>query len=202
MTDSIAFFLTTIQRPTLWNTLDSLMRVVQPQDHIYIAVDDGLDMVAESAFWQRFNSIYPGLSPAPFTIWHEPQPLGFWGHGLRNKYQGKLKGDWIHNMDDDDVYEPNFNAIRPVLAANPGKLVLARFWGKGRMQVWNHPGKVEYANVGTPCGLIPNQPDKLPEWKYVYGGDFLFYQALAANFEVVWHDQFIVRCEPHHYGWR
>ncbi len=38
----------------------------------------------------------------------EPNKLGFYGHPIREKYQSYFETDYIHNMDDDDMYVPGW----------------------------------------------------------------------------------------------
>ena len=52
---------------------------------------------------------------------YEKEKQGYWGHGIRNKYQD-LKGDFIHHSDDDDeTLESNVSPsrIRLVLGSDP-----------------------------------------------------------------------------------
>jgi hypothetical protein len=195
----ISFLITTICRPTLWNTLNSLVPIALPGDRIYLAVDAGWSDKVQA---QVQN--YADIARCPIDVMVEPEPLGYWGHALRNKYQKYLQGDYIHHMDDDDIYISNLKAVRELMWKFPGQPIISRFMVKPGFPAWSRPGAVSWSNVGTPSGFIPNEPDKFGYWRYVHGGDFSFYFETLLNFgfeKTIWIDEFTVRCRPHEYGY-
>jgi hypothetical protein len=101
--------------------------------------------------------------------------LGFWGHGSRNKWQNHLPGDYHMNADDDDVYEPDcINFIREKCTEHKLYVFKMKFQG---IEIWQRP-VLEFANIGTPCGVYPSDM-LLPNWRHEYGGDFNFYESLG-----------------------
>lgn len=109
-----------------------------------------------------------------------PEPLGYWGHGSRTRWQNELPGDYLMNADDDDLYHPKaMNHVREICTDH--KLYLFQILHSG-LRIPS--GKVvAVGNVGTPCGVYPNTK-QLPSWDYVYGGDGMFYEKLAKELEV------------------
>jgi hypothetical protein len=106
---------------------------------------------------------------------HNPEPLGFWGHGSRNRWQDELPGDYLMNGDDDDVYTPDaMDKIRKVCTEK--KLYIFQFNYSG---IKIPDGKeIKVGNIGTSCGVYP-KTGKLPCWEHRYGGDGEFYVALS-----------------------
>lgn len=197
---SISYLLTTVCRLEVTRMLNSLMLSAKPQDHIYLACD-GLP----SPEMRRWLNEYQALSPCGWTELWEPDPLGSWGHELRNKYQCQLSGDFVWHIDDDDILEPGWQEIRPMLEANRDKIHLAKFVAKGKQTVWQDK-TVRFGNIGTPSGFIPNQPGRFGRWMPIYGGDFLFYGDTIARFggikNIVWVDRVVYRCNPETFGYR
>ncbi len=182
MSKTINVFLTTVGRETLPRMLGSLVNQLGYDDFLTIASDAKHDFVR--ACITNFDW------KCPVIHIQNPEPLGWWGHGSRNKYQNSLPGDYIMNGDDDDRYvDGAFNVIRNTIGEN--KLYLFRHQDKFNFAWW-HKNKVEEGNVGTSCGVIPNNKN-LPTWEHVYGGDGKFYEKLSHQLEVVWCDHVIYK---------
>lgn len=132
-----------------------------------------------------------------------PENLGYWGHGIRNKYQGSFSSDYIHHGDDDDNYcEGVLPQIKHDLVVEFGKVLLYRFRNSDGIR-WSHRS-IEHGNIGTPSGLIPNRPEIFGEWGNFHGGDSQFYSQLrekVGDGNIVWKDLIIYRIRPHVYGW-
>jgi hypothetical protein len=183
---TISVFITTIGRPTLNKMLLSLVNELTEKDTLYIFID-GKDNETKSKL--IINEIINSFV-CEVIITVEDTPLGYWGHGLRNKYQSQLKGDYIMHADDDDAYiEGSFNKIREKInnSVNDDVIFYYKFYTNflHKTFVWNHP-RLSFGNIGTPSGIIPNKPDLFGEWGYIHGGDYNFYK--SCKFE---HQEFV-----------
>jgi len=177
---SISVFLTTIGKPTLINMLRSLVNELEADDFLYLAID-GKEYYNEAnkQIMQCINDFKCNI-----TIFYNEKNLGYWGHGCRNFYQKKLKGDFILHGDDDDVYiKGSFKKIREAIeTSDKQSIIFFRIIGDYRYNdfVWKDPS-LRHGNIGTPCGLIPNIPDNMGVWECSYGGDFSFYSSCKFN---------------------
>lgn len=130
--------------------------------------------------------------------------LGYWGHGIRNTYQHTCTTDYIHNMDDDDIYVAGcIPTIRHILRIHYGKNIIAKFRADGGRIIWNKK-KLIFGEVGTPSGFIFNSSDSLGTWGYVYGGDFEFYNSILERVgkeNLVFVDTLVVKTKPEIYGY-
>jgi hypothetical protein len=185
----LSVLITTIGRPSLQRMLESLACQLHPQDRIYLAVEGHAD---HSLIRQQIESIkikYPNLNVSVMT---HPTTLGSWGHGLRNYYQKSLKGDFILHGDDDDVYTPNaIEAIRFRIRSNlNADLFVFQMWRPYHTSKYgelfdlipiktSHGTQMTMGDIGTPCGVVKNIPDKFGEWKLERGGDYHFWQQTA-----------------------
>jgi len=178
--NSISVFLTTTGRPTLTNMLKSLISELEINDFLYIAIDgeDYFDKASKQIV-QFINDLNCNIN-----ILYIKKNLGFWGHGCRNLYQKNLKGDFILHGDDDDIYiKGSFKKIREAIdASDKQSIIFFKIILDYRYNdfVWKDPS-LKLGNIGTPCGLIPNIPDKMGNWEYRYGGDFSFYASCKFN---------------------
>jgi hypothetical protein len=181
-TKSLNVLLTTIGRDELKSRmLPSLVNQLNSNDYLTIVSDDNHQQVRDAINSLDFKC----------TVTHiaNSEKLGFWGHGSRNKYQNNLLGDYILNADDDDSYVDGcFDFIRSVAIEN--KLYLFKFQGGGEF-FWRDK-IVCIGNIGTPCGVIPNNKN-LPYWEHFYGGDGTFYVSLANMIEVEFVDYVIYK---------
>jgi hypothetical protein len=178
--NTISVFLTTIGKPTLANMLKSLINELEANDFLYIAIDgkEYYDQ-ANKQITQYINDFKCNI-----TVFYIEKNLGYWGHGCRNFYQKNLKGDFILHGDDDDVYiRGSFKKIREAIdVSDKQSIIFFRIIGDYRHDdfVWKDPS-LRHGNIGTPCGLIPNIPDKMGNWECRYGGDFSFYTSCKFN---------------------
>lgn len=177
----ISILIATIGKESLLNMLDSLKNQLTKDDFIYVIVD-GLEYHERTKeILSRFNGYVCKL-----IIIYENDNLGYWGHGIRNKYQKQLDGDYILHADDDDIYMENSMSIIRKNIKDFNKMYLFKFYhdfSKG-ISFWRVP-EIKLNNIGTPCGSIPNIPDKMGTWGYKYGGDFDFYNSCEFDYEFV-----------------
>ena len=117
------------------------------------------------------------------TIIEQTPNLGYWGHGIRNKYQDIVepRTTFLLNADDDDVYTyGSFNVLRKQ-CVDPDILYIAKFGFFYKPNVCPiQTEKIKEADIGTPCGIIPSGIAGKAIWQHRYGGDFEYYNKLQS----------------------
>jgi hypothetical protein len=117
-------------------------------------------------------------------------PLGWWGHGSRNKWQRSLPGAFHLHADDDDLYTPRaFEHIRRhVVDLSPRVYIfrLVRRWdgeiGLIPPMSVTRAEQIVPGAVSTQNGVIRAIPELYLDWPYLYGGDGHFYKGLVERF--------------------
>jgi hypothetical protein len=169
----------TVGKPCLLNILNSLKEELTENDAITI-VFDGEGCLKQSTL---SDSCLIGHKSKINIIEQSPN-LGYWGHGIRNKYQGILepRTTFILNADDDDVYiKDSFKKLRE-LCSNPDTLYIAKFLVKSKnLIVPSQTLKITQDDIGTPCGIIPYNLASKSSWEHRYGGDFNYYDNLQKH---------------------
>jgi len=165
---SFHILIATINRPTLQRMLNSLLPQLTKVDHVTIVFDGFLNI-------PKVNLTHAKCIVHQFC---EPTRLGFWGHGIRNKYANRLeKTDFVMHADDDDSYLPNaFAELRSRCIHNESLYI-------AKMKLGNRivpEGKfIKQNHIGTPNGIIPHKFNMLSTWKSFNGGDGEFYKKLS-----------------------
>lgn len=164
-------------RPSLKNMLDSLKPELNSSDAITI-VFDGEDALKKSEFKNEWLEGHK----SKINIIEQIPNLGFWGHGIRNKYQGILepKTTFIMNADDDDVYiGGSFGELRNA-CTSPNILYIAKLYVAKSNKILppSNSNVIAKSQIGTPSGIIPFDIAAKSTWKNEYGGDFNYYNAL------------------------
>ena len=166
----------TAGRPCLRRMLDSLKNELLENDAITIVFD------GENAFsTSTFNNDWLNGHKSKINIIKQSPNLGFYGHAVRNKYQGILnpKTTFIMNADDDDYYVTGtFNNLRR-LCFHQDILYIAKFYKKHNNSVIPYNSdKIIKDDIGTPCGIIPFNMANKSTWELKHGGDFDYYNNL------------------------
>lgn len=193
MFPTISVVLTTIGRSELQFMLESLQNQLNKNDNLYIFIDGKEHYEISKKIISKCNF------KCNLYIHVENEKLGNWGHSLRNKYQKKLKGDYILHADDDDIYlKDSFEKIRK-FCIYKDKIIFFKFYINFRKNLfaWRTPD-LRLGNIGTPCGLIPNISEKFGYWEYKEGGDLDFYK--TCKFEHIFIDELIYCAKPKIYG--
>jgi hypothetical protein len=164
----------TIGRPSLQRMLDSLSSQLIESDCLTLVFDG--------------HSSIPSFDLSKFkcqVVQHvEPIALGYWGHGIRNKYANLLeKRDFVMHGDDDDIYLPVFSELRKQ-CTDPQTLYIARMNLIGDRRVVPEGDFIRMNHIGTPNGIIPYDLNSKSEWKYHHGGDGKFYEYLASQTKI------------------
>lgn len=197
---SITFFIATIGRKTMTNTLRSL----------YGQFNHGRDKIEVFFDGPNFREVGPEYFQPEKDLFGEdltfhvlPENLGCFGHCIRNVYQGTFNTEYIHHCDDDDNYIENIlPQVRNDIKENFGKLLIYKFMNSDGIR-WRTQD-ITHGNVGTPSGLIPNCPEIMGHWGEWAGGDAHFYETTRDKigmYNIVFKDTVIYRIRPHVYGW-
>lgn len=178
-TKSFNVVIATAGRDTLQDMVDSIAPQLEERDYLTI-------------IWDCQAKPLQINSKCQVITLQNDEPLGYWGHGSRNRWQDELPGDFFMNGDDDDIYMPN--AMRKIREhVKEDKLYLFQFEHSG--QRVPREKRVYVGNVGTSCGVYP-KVDKFPKWEYVYGGDGMFYEALSKMLPVEFVEEVIYLVRP------
>lgn len=196
---SITYLITSTGRLTLKDTLRSLHgQFTHGLDKIRLYMDGGFQNSLE-LFSEEFSMFGNDIFVAPL---HEN--LGYWGHGIRNTYQSHCTTDYIHHMDDDDIYSENcIPSVRSFLRNHYGKVIICKFRTNGGDIIWKKKDII-FGQIGTPSGFIFNRQDVFGTWGYEYGGDYNFYLQVRDNIgkeNLVFSDIVVVKTRPIEYGY-
>jgi hypothetical protein len=183
MEKTFNILLTTIGRDSLTRMVNSIYPQLKKDDYLTIICDcklsDVLPKITECLEHAVCN----------INLVQNSEVKGFFGHNSRNFYQNNLFGDYILNADDDNYYVPNaMEMVRQSCTEN--KLYIFKCFGSGR--TFPDAYVVEYGNIDTACGVIPNNRN-LPIWEERYGGDADFYTSLIQQIEYEFVDNIIYR---------
>jgi hypothetical protein len=178
---SLHILIATIGRSSLLQMLDSLQPQLNENDYLTII----FDATDQAGVYSEVEE-YLVKFKCTCSLHMETQNLGFWGHGIRNKYN-LLKGDFIMHADDDDAYtEDALDTIRKECTDTNTLYIFTMQDPEGRIA-----GKkpvIYLGNIGTPMGVIPSTYNPQSTWKNNYGGDFSFYNGLQ---NIIPHVKFI-----------
>jgi hypothetical protein len=121
----------------------------------------------------------------------EDKNLGYWGHGIRNKYT-ELEGDFIYHVDDDDLLLDNsFDIIRKS-CVDKNNIYVFKIMLENNSIIWKDK-ILKYANISTQSGVIPMHMNKNGYWQLKYGGDYNFYKELFDKYHIIFIDKIIYK---------
>ena len=155
----------TIARDTLENLIESLADQLNE--------DDCLTIVFDNNTMRDIKNI--DKIKAKIVIYNEIEKLGYWGHGIRNKYAYLLeKRDFVLHADDDDSYFPNSLKIIRRNCLNKNTLYIAKMVAN-KFKIPRDNIDIMIGNISTGCGIIPYNMNEKANWGYFYGGDGKYY---------------------------
>jgi hypothetical protein len=109
----------------------------------------------------------------------EPEALGYWGHGIRNKYASLLETrDFVVHADDDDEYTRDAFEYLRMNCVDKTVIYFALMFHNPYFSGYH----IERGHIGTPCGIIPYEYNKNSTWGELYGGDASFYENLVKKY--------------------
>lgn len=197
MTIALSIIIPTIGRPTLTQTLDSILPQLIGGDEVLV-VGDGPQPEAHE------------IARSKLVTYMETEPTRCWGHAQRNLGMSAAQGEYLAFMDDDDIYLPNaLFMVRAAIKEVPGKPLIFRMSHLGKI-LWKTP-KIAIDNVSTQMYVFPNLPHRLASWKpnpgvaSLRGGDFLFARDTATLWgpkDVIFRKEVIARLTVHADGKR
>ena len=167
---TFSVLIASIGRETLHTMLNSLKKQLTEYDFITI-VFDGINHIFEIDTSDYLCKVY---------IYYEPTNLGYWGHGIRNKYNQILeKRDFVLHADDDDIYLSDAFELLRRDCVDTNCLYVAKMncrpWINRYIPETN---EIKINNIGTPCGIIPYELNKIGDFGNFYGGDGYFYESI------------------------
>lgn len=186
---TFSILIATVGRPTLQNMLDSLSPQLKFDDCLTIVFD------GHSAIPSEFD-----LSKFKCKVNRhcEPTALGYWGHGVRNKYASLIeKRDFVMHADDDNAYIPNAFKIIRNTCIDENTLYIFKM---ALSPTLNFPKthEIRENNIDTGIGVIPFELNKKGSWLCRYGGDGSFYEEICKQTEKIVFSNFVIfNTRPH-----
>jgi hypothetical protein len=183
---SYHILLATIGKKSIFNILMMLKKQLLKTDFLTIVFDgveksNNIDLIKD--FCKDFT--------CNITIILEEENLGYWGHGIRNKYNN-LEGDFIYHIDDDDIiFENTFDIIRKHCVDN-NIIYLFKIQLENNNIVWKNK-IIKEGEISTQSGIIPMHINKNGYWSLRYGGDFDYYNNLSKKYNIIFIDKLIYR---------
>jgi glycosyltransferase involved in cell wall biosynthesis len=188
---SVSVITPTVARPSLRQTLESIVPQLGRGDEI-IVISDGKSDIARDI-----------CAPYVQCVYLETEPSYVFGNKQRDYGIEKANGTHIAFCDDDDIFLPwALQSIRKAADSHPDAMFIFKVEPNGYKAV-HHPHlwverTIRKGNIMS-CGVVvPNRPD-LPKWQLSpdeYAADFYFAQQCAQHCEVIWRDEVIARTRP------
>lgn len=174
---SLSLVIATVARPTLVRTLKSLLSQDWRNGDEILVVGDGHRPEAEDLCGRL-----KGRIPVRYT--HTYKQLGTWGHHARNWIMDsrQCRGSYLMALDDDDeMIRGAVASVRVALGESPAPRphIFRMINHPAVGTVWKKPELVA-GNLGTPTIVVPNDPDKLGRYGFIYIGDFMFAESTCA----------------------
>lgn len=183
---SFHVLLATIGKISILNILDRLKKQLNKNDYLTI-VFDGKDKSKNIDAITHFCSSFI----CKVNIIVEEKNLGYWGHGIRNKYKD-LDGDFIYHVDDDDIiFDNTFEIIRKH-CVDIDRIYIFKILLENNKIIWRKP-EIEINYISTQSGVIPNKINKEGYWELKYGGDYNFYKLLSNKYDMIFINKIIYK---------
>lgn len=180
---SIHVLIATIGNNSIFKMLECLRNELEEHDYLTIVFDASKKNIEE------VKSYITTHIKGTVQVIYEDHNLGYWGHGIRNKYN-RLKGDFIFHCDDDDLIIPGaFKRIRTIIK-DKNTLYIFKIRIETGQIIWKTP-HVKLNEISTQCGIIPSHLNYMSIWKHKYGGDYDFYKGLSDNYNTLFINELI-----------
>jgi len=173
-TKTFHILIATIGRKTLQNMLNSLLPQLSTGDCVTV-VYDGIDTNHMPTF--NFSQAMCKVNQLC-----EHVSLGYWGHGIRNKYANLLEPrDFVLHADDDNIYLPGAFKYMRENCTDFTKLYILETSNSFNEKSFSNNKILQVGNVDTANGVIPYQYNKQSYWGLKIGGDGEFYVGLQSK---------------------
>jgi len=183
---SIHVLIATIGKLSIFNVLGQLQKQLLENDFLTI-VFDGINNSVNSEGVKKFCEKFK----CTVNIIIEYENLGYWGHGIRNKYKD-LRGDFMYHIDDDDsIYNNTFDIIR-YHCKDLNIIYIFKIMLENNIIVWKEK-KIKYSQISTQSGVIPMNINKDGFFELFYGGDYEYYNNLSKKYNVLFIDKLIYK---------
>jgi hypothetical protein len=183
---SFHVLIATIGKISILKMLELLNNQLTEIDFLTI-VFDGYDKSKNIDIIQKYCSNFI----CKVNIIVEKKNLGYWGHGIRNKYK-KLEGDFIYHIDDDDIiFNDTFDTIRKY-CTDINMIYIFKIILENNKIIWKTP-KIELNHISTQSGVIPRELNKKGYWELKYGGDYNFYKSICNDNNTIFIDKVIYK---------
>ena len=173
----------TMGKDTIFKMLDSLKPQLTPNFYLTIVFDGpNLPNVEKvKRYITDFN--------CKTNVIVEQTNLGFWGHGIRNKYNN-LQGDFIYGIDDDDTVTSDCLQTIQTTCINLNNVYIFKMkWTSGNI-TWKTK-IIKETEIGTCMGVIPMKIMRNHHYELRRGGDYSFYKKISELYNIVFVDKII-----------
>lgn len=196
MAATLSILIASLGRPSLRDTLASI-RGLRPGDEVVIVFDGMAALRRGCGMWDEAG--LPGrmiVVTAPDSpVGPCGQPFNDFGHTPRNLALPRCRGEFISQMDDDDVYsEGAISLIHKVL--DEAEFVSPHFFRMRYIEngglLWHRP-EVKIGNISSQLFVFPNE--NYGSYASCWGGDFTFIRETvdlwAGRAPAAWHEETI-----------
>jgi glycosyltransferase involved in cell wall biosynthesis len=179
MSAALSIVIPTRGRPGMKNTLTSILEADVDHEKIEIVV---VGDTYENKFTRELEVVEELCAKAGAVYAGYDGGVHNWGHPQRNHGMRIATGDWIAFTQDDNAYTtegiPALLADAELDEERVPKLY--RIQTKWNRVVWKKP-KISSGGIDADCIVLPNEPEKFPEWGVGYSADFHFIKQCLEN---------------------
>jgi len=184
---SFHVLLATIGKISILKMLELLKKQLSEIDFLTI-VFDGKDKSKNINIIKQYCNDFK----CKVNIIIEENNLGYWGHGIRNKHNQLLGGDFIYHIDDDDVIFNNTFEVLRKYCKDINTIYIFKIILENNKIVWRKP-EIELNYISTQNGVIPRDINNKGYWELKYGGDYSFYKGITDKYNTIFIDKIIYK---------
>lgn len=183
---SFHVLLATIGKKSIFSMIEMLKKQLHKIDYLTI-IFDGIGNTNNIEEIRNYITDFQ----CKVNVIIQEENLGFWGHGIRNKYKD-LEGDFCYHIDDDDVlFDNSFDDIRKH-CNDLNMIYIFKIMLENNSIIWKKKEFI-YSKISTQSCVIPIHINKEGYWVLKYGGDYDHHLQLARKYNVLFIDKLIYR---------